>query len=240
MYRGKSIVLIMPAKDEALSLPSVLVSVPKEVDQSLVVNNGSKDDTADVARNCGVHVVDEPRSGYGRACLAGVGMLEKNPPDIVAFADADGSDDISRLFKLVDPLIDGKADFVLESRFPAEHGALSQQQRFGNRLATFLINLFWGHKYSDLGPMRVIRWDCLKKLRMNDTNYGWTVQMQIRAVKEGLRVLECPLPYRNRVAGVSKVSRNLYGSVRAGVKILWVIFQELCDASIYSSSMRLK
>lgn len=231
MYKGKSITLIMPARDEALALPSVLGNVPREVDRLLLVNNGSKDNTADVARRLGAQVVDEPIAGYGRACLAGLRVLEKDPPDIVAFADADGSDDMSSLLGLVDSLIDAEADFVLGKRVPEEPGALSQQQLFGNWLAVFLINQFWGHKYGDLGPMRVIRWDSLKKLEMNDTNYGWTVQMQIRALRKGLKVREYPIPYKRRIAGVSKVSRTLSGSVRAGVKIIWVICRELLSAT---------
>ncbi len=217
----------MPAKDEASALPVVLSTVPREVDQLLVVDNGSTDSTAEIARQYGARVVSERRAGYGMACLAGLAALEGDPPDIVAFADADGSDDLSRLNELLDPVISGEADLVLERRIPSESGALSLQQRFGNWLATALVRLLWRHGYEDLGPMRAIRWDSLKKLQMNDANYGWTVQMQIRALKKGLKVMEHPLPYRRRIAGVSKVSRNLKGTIRAGIKILWVIGSEL-------------
>jgi glycosyltransferase involved in cell wall biosynthesis len=238
MYLGKNIALIMPAKNEAQALPSVLCKVPPEVDQLLVVNNGSTDNTAEVASRHLANVVEEPRSGYGIACLAALKVLEKNPPDIVAFADADGSDDLSKLFDLMDPLLSGEADLVLGKRIPAESDALSRQQRFGNWLATFLINLIWGYAYKDLGPMRVIKWTSLQALQMSDQNYGWTIEMQIRALKKGLRIKEFPVPYRRRVAGHSKVSRNLSGSLRAGIKIIWVICRELVHFSKPRPSMR--
>jgi glycosyltransferase involved in cell wall biosynthesis len=227
MYRGKNITLLMPARDEALALPVVLSAVPGEIDQLLIVNNGSRDETANVARKNGARVIEEPRPGYGNACLAGLKTLEKNPPDIVAFADADGSDDLSRLSDLIDPLVNEDIDLVLGKRVPGEPGALSRQQKFGNRLAVFLINLFWGHAYNDLGPMRVIKWASLQSLGMSDRNYGWTIEMQIRALKKGLRIKELPVPYRRRAAGRSKVSRTLSGSLRAGAKIIWVVCREL-------------
>ena len=231
MLGGKKIALIMPARDEALALPAVLNIVPREVDQLVVVDNGSTDATAKIARQHGATVVSERRAGYGMACLAGLAILQGDEPDIVAFADADGSDDLSRLNELIDLLISGEADLVLERRIPSESGALSLQQRFGNWLATTLIRLLWRYRYEDLGPMRAIRWDALNRLQMNDANYGWTVQMQIRALKKGLKIMEHPLPYRRRIAGVSKVSRNLKGTIRAGVKILWVIGSELISDS---------
>ena len=221
----------MPAKDEAPALPAVLRTVPREVDRLLLVDNGSTDATAEVARHHGATVVSERRSGYGMACLAGLAVLEEDPPDIVAFADADGSDDLSRLNELLDPIIREEVDLALENRIPAESGALSPQQKFGNRLATALVRLLWRHGYEDLGPMRAIRWDSIKRLEMDDANYGWTIQMQIRAIKKGLAVLEHPLPYRKRIAGVSKVSRNLKGTIRAGIKILWVIGSELVSGT---------
>jgi hypothetical protein len=226
MYYGKTIALILPARNEALALPAVLKVVPPEIDSVLVVDNGSTDDTASVAISFNAAVISESAPGYGMACLAGIASLKKNPPDIVAFADADGSDDLTRLCELITPVAQGEADFVLEKRMPVEPQALSHQQRFGNWLAASLIRLFWGYSFGDLGPMRAIQWKSLSALSMSDQNFGWTVEMQIRAIKTGLRILEYPLPYRKRAAGRSKVSRTLRGSVKAGVKILWVIFRE--------------
>jgi glycosyltransferase involved in cell wall biosynthesis len=226
MYYGKTIALILPARNEALALPAVLKVVPPEIDSVLVVDNGSIDDTASVARSFNAAVISESAPGYGMACLAGMATLKKNPPDIVAFADADGSDDLTKLCQLITPIAKGEADFVIEKRMPVEPQALSHQQRFGNWLAASLIQLFWGYSFGDLGPMRAIHWTSLTALNMSDRNFGWTVEMQIRALKTGIRIQEYPLPYRKRAAGRSKVSRTLRGSVKAGVKILWVIFRE--------------
>jgi glycosyltransferase involved in cell wall biosynthesis len=226
MYQGKVISLIIPAKNEALALPHVLGNVPDEIDHVLVIDNGSTDDTALIAAQHGAKVILESMTGYGAACLAGIKALGENPPDIVAFADADGSDDLTCLLTLLAPLTENHVDLVLERRVPTEQSALSIQQRFGNRLATLLIRLLWGHTYGDLGPMRAIQWRSLQKLSMRDRSYGWTVEMQIRALKIGLRVREYPIPYRRRLAGRSKVSGTLAGSVKAGIKILSIIFRE--------------
>ena len=231
MYRSKTVALIIPARNEALTLPYVLQAIPKEVDRILVVDNGSTDDTPRVAKECGAEVVSEPRAGYGRACLAGLAAQEPDPPDIVAFADADGSDDLRRLFELLDPLVDRQAELALAMRIPVEPEALSLQQRFGNWLATRLILLFWGHNYKDLGPMRAITWNGLKRLGMRDTNFGWTIEMQVKALKKGLRIKEIPIPYLRRKAGQSKVSGTLAGSLRAGTKILWIIGREIFNGS---------
>jgi glycosyltransferase involved in cell wall biosynthesis len=226
MYKGNSIVLILPAKDEAQTLPSVLSDIPQEIDHVIVVDNGSMDATAKIANKHGALVISETVPGYGRACLASFQTLHEMNPDIVAFADADGSDDVKRLCDLVDPVVSGNVDLVLEQRIPAVSQAISIQQRLGNHIATSLIHIIWGHLYSDLGPMRAMRWSSLKSLHMKDQDYGWTVEMQIKALKRGLRICEIPMPYRIRTAGRSKVSRNLQGSIRAGMKILWVIFRE--------------
>jgi glycosyltransferase involved in cell wall biosynthesis len=218
--------LIIPARNEALSLSVVLGTVPACVDRVVVVDNGSTDDTGRVAKKYGAQVVLEPKAGYGAACLAGLAAQALNPPDIVAFADADGSDDLSRLPDLLEVLVNGDAEFVLATRVPVEPGALSVQQRFGNRIATKLIKLVWGHEYKDLGPMRAITWNGLKRLNMRDPDYGWTVEMQVKAIQNGLRVKELPVPYLKRRAGRSKVSGTLTGSVLAGLKILWIIARE--------------
>lgn len=226
------IALILPAKNEEETLPSVLQNVPDIISQVIVVDNGSTDQTTSVAKRNGAKVIYEPIAGYGRACLAGIRFLSSNPPDIVAFADADGSDDISKIEELIKPIINGSADFVLEIRIPESKKALSLQQRIGNRLATYLIRLFWKFRYHDLGPMRAIKWESLLKLNMDDKNYGWTIEMQIRAIKHNLRIIEVPLPYYKRSSGESKISKTISGTFKAGAKILWIVFRE---ALLYKS-----
>ncbi|CAH2031964.1 glycosyltransferase family 2 protein [Trichlorobacter ammonificans] len=221
------IALIIPARNEEAALPAVLAQVPAEIRRVLVVNNGSTDRTAAVAREHGADVIHEPRAGYGSACLAGLAALADTPPEIVAFVDADGSDDLASLPALIAPVVAGEYDFMLGRRIPVESGALSPQQRFGHWLATGLIRLFWNHHFLDLGPMRVIRWDALQRLNMADRAFGWTVEMQVRAVTQGLSIGELDVPYRQRCAGVSKISRTISGTVRAGSTILWVIGREL-------------
>lgn len=225
------IALIIPARNEEQSLPTVLARVPALVTRVLVVDNGSTDRTAAVAAAHGAEVVQEPSPGYGSACLAGIAALADDPPVLVAFADADGSDGVENLAELLEPLQAGTANLALVRRVPVASGALSLQQRFGNWLATRLIRIVWGHDYHDLGPMRVITWQALNDLRMSDRTFGWTVEMQIRALKAGLRTVEVPLPYSVRLAGKSKISRTLTGVLRAGSTILWVIGKELvCGA----------
>jgi hypothetical protein len=226
MYREKTISLILPARNEALALGTVLNNVPPEVDRVLVVDNGSTDATALVAETLGAEVVREPKPGYGRACLAGLAVLAQDPPDMVAFADADGSDDLFRLRDLFHLVAEGHRDLALSRRIPAARNALSLPQRFGNWLATRLIHLLWGHRYHDLGPMRVISWKALQALEMRDQDFGWTLEMQIKALKTGLRVQEVATPYRARVAGRSKVSGNVNGVLRAGLKFFWIIGRE--------------
>lgn len=221
------IALIMPARNEELSLPGVLGNVPREITRVVVVDNGSKDATAQVAAEYGARVVSEPVAGYGRACLAGLASLRNDPPDIVAFVDADGSDELSRLPDLIAPVAAVEADLVLGRRIPVVAAALSFQQRFGHFLATGLIRMFWKHRYRDLGPMRVIRWADLERLAMTDQAFGWTVEMQVRALKHGLRIREIDVPYHQRTAGKSKISRTITGTVKAGSTILWVIGREL-------------
>lgn len=220
-------VLVIPARNEEAALPGVLARVPAGVGRVVVVDNGSSDATAQVAVSFGASVVYEPVPGYGRACLAGLAFLRDDPPAVVAFVDADGSDDLSLFPELLAPVLAGEMDLVLGRRVPVEEGALSLQQRFGHHLATALIRLFWGHRYRDLGPMRVIRWDALERLAMRDNAFGWTVEMQVRAVRHGLRIGELDVPYRRRCAGVSKISRTVSGTVKAGCTILWVIAREL-------------
>ncbi len=224
--RSPDIAQIIPARNEELSLPGVLRQVPQPIRRVVVVDNGSSDGTAEVAARHGAQVVKESVAGYGRACLAGLAHLRNDPPDIVAFVDGDGSDEPARLCDLIAPVAGNEADLVMGRRVPSVAAALSFQQRFGHLLATWLIRLFWKHRFRDLGPMRVIRWGELERLVMTDRAFGWTVEMQVRALKHGLRVREIDVPYHPRSAGRSKISRTISGTVRAGSTILWVIGRE--------------
>jgi len=217
--------LIIPALNEALVIERTLASIPPGLFSLVIVSdNGSTDGTADIARRPGVTVVSQPERGYGAACLAAMGVL---PPEIqaVVFMQADASEDPAQAADLLSPLFDGRADMVLGSRVlgQAARGALLPHQRFGNWLATTLIRLLYGHRYTDLGPFRAIRVDALRRLHMRDRNYGWTVEMQIKALRRGLRVMEVPVRYGVRAAGENKVSGNLRASLQAGAKILWVV-----------------
>jgi glycosyltransferase involved in cell wall biosynthesis len=203
-----------------------LARVPPGLYQQIIVaDNGSRDRTAEIARQAGAVVVTEPQRGYGAACLRALANLPTDT-DIVVFMDADSSDDPREAASLLEPILKGRADFVLGSRTlgKAEKGSLQPHQRFGNALATFLIRVLFGYRYTDLGPFRAIRLDALRKLDMRDRNYGWTIEMQIKAVRQKLRIEEVPVSYSNRI-GVSKVSGNLKASVLAGIKILWTVFR---------------
>jgi glycosyltransferase involved in cell wall biosynthesis len=219
-------VLIIPALNEEPVIGLTLKQVPRALfKQIIVADNGSSDRTAEIARQAGATVVSEPQRGYGSACRRALASL---PPEVdtVVFMDADSSDDPREAVLLLQPILTGRADFVLGSRTmgKAEQGSLRPHQRFGNELATFLIRVLFGHSYSDLGPFRAIRLDSLQKLDMQDRNYGWTIEMQIKAVQQKLRIEEIPVSYRNRI-GVSKVSGNLRASILAGIKILWTVFR---------------
>jgi glycosyltransferase involved in cell wall biosynthesis len=220
------IALIIPARNESESIARVISCIPEPVDRIIVVDNGSTDGTGDIARALGIRVVRENRLGYGRACLAGIESLKNDPPDIVAFADGDGSDNHEELIELLIPIVRDNLDMVLARRVPRTISALSFQQRTGNGLATRLIGFFWGCYFQDLGPMRAIRWDALEKLDMKDCNYGWTVEMQIKAIRQTLKIREIPIAYLPRFAGKSKVSRTFSGVIKAGTKILWIVFRE--------------
>lgn len=220
---------MIPALDELLSLPLVLADLPRTlVRDVVVVDNGSRDGTAAAAASLGCVVVDEPRRGYGSACLAGLAHLAAaaHPPDLVAFLDADHSDHPEELPRLLAPFVEGCADLVIGSRAlgTREPGALLPQQRFGNALAAFLIRRLYGVEVTDLGPFRVIRWDALVRIGMTDRGYGWTAEMQVKALKLGLRYAEVPVSYRRR-AGRSKIAGTLRGTVGAGFKILYTVFR---------------
>lgn len=222
MRHRRKVCAIIPALDEEQGIVPVLRDLPNWVDRVIVVDNGSTDGTAAAARQAGAHVVSEPRRGYGAACLCGLGEIGE--ADIVLFLDADYSDRPDLAGLLVDPVARGRADMVIgaRGRDGREPGALTPQQRFGNGLACALIRVFWRVETTDLGPFRAISAAALDGLDMRDTGFGWTVEMQVKAARQGLRVIEVPVPYRRRT-GRSKISGTLAGSLRAGSKILTVI-----------------
>lgn len=219
--------VIIPAFNEEQSIGLVLNSLPQDqLHQIIVVDNNSTDNTARFASEKGARVVAEKRKGYGSACLKGISELDN--PDIVVFLDGDFSDYPEEIVHLVKPIESGEMDFVLGSRMilPESRLALLPQSRYGNQLAVFLIRLFFRHKYTDLGPFRAIRYDSLKSIAMQDTNFGWTVEMQIKAVKKRLRIREIPVKYRDRI-GVSKITGTFSGTIKAGAKIIYTIFKYL-------------
>lgn len=223
MDRRPVIDVVIPAFDEEQAIGRVLEAIPGGlVRRVVVVDNGSTDNTAAQARARGACVLAEPRRGYGQACLTGIAALEN--PDIVVFLDGDFSDYPQEMDAVVAPIASGEADMVIGSRVlgEADKGALQPQQRFGNALATWLIGLLFDVSCTDLGPFRAIRFASLQQLGMEDRNFGWTVEMQVKAARQGLRIVEVPVRYRRRI-GTSKVSGTLSGSVRAGYKILWTI-----------------
>lgn len=219
------IAVIIPAHNEEQSIGNVLRDIPSWVDETIVVDNGSKDSTASIAREYGARVIQEPKRGYGAACRAGVAALDN--PDTVVFLDADYSDDPQEMHLLVDPIVHDEADMVIGSRVTGknEPGALTPQARLGNWLACLLTNLFWKTEYTDLGPFRAIYYGALASLNMRDENYGWTIEMQIKAAQHGLRTKEVPVHYRKRI-GTSKISGTVKGIIGAGTKILYTIFRE--------------
>lgn len=220
--------VVIPAFNEASSLPAVLADVPRPpVRRMVVADNNSTDATAAVARAGGAEVVAAPRQGYGSACLAGLAHLRRSgPPEIVVFLDADHSDHPEELPAVIAPIVRGNADLVIGSRVLGERepGALLPQARAGNRVACLLIRVLYRHRYTDLGPFRAIRWSSLEKLGMRDPDFGWTAEMQVKALRHALRVAEVPVRYRRRV-GVSKITGTLTGTLRAGHKILWTVFR---------------
>ena len=226
MRDGAVIAVVIPVLNEEQAIGKVLAAVPRWVDDVVVVDNGSTDGTARVVRTCGARLVAEPVRGYGAACQAGIRALRAS--DVVVFIDGDFSDRPEEMERLVDPIVGGRADLVIGSRVSgrSEAGALSEQQRFGNWLACRLMRWFWDARYTDLGPFRAIGRAALERLGMSDRGFGWTVEMQIKGLRSGLRVQEVPVSYRRRI-GVSKISGTFTGAVQAGFKIVFVIFAAL-------------
>jgi glycosyltransferase involved in cell wall biosynthesis len=221
--------VIIPAYNEEDSIAKVIGDIPQNlVSEIIVVDNNSTDGTAEVARNSGATVLIEQRKGYGAACLRGIEYLKNIKPEIVVFLDGDYSDYPGELSDIIDPILEKKYDFVLGSRVMGkrEKGSLPIQSRLGSLIAGFLIKLFWNVKYTDLGPFRAIRYSKLLQLNMNDKWYGWTVEMQIRAAKKNLKIIEIPVSYRKRI-GKSKVTGTVRGTIMASIIIMKTIFKEL-------------
>lgn len=219
--------LIIPALNEAESIGRQIAEIPAGlVAQTLVVDNGSTDSTQAVAARAGAEVVHEPRRGYGSACLAGIAKL-RSEITAVLFLDADLShapEDIARIVRAFDG---SDWDLIIGSRVlgRAEPGALTPVQRFGNWLTTRLIRWAWGVSFTDLGPLRIVSRDALRRMEMSDPDFGWTVEMQVKAARLGLRVTEIPVAYRRRKYGQSKIAGTVTGSARAGFKILWTVYR---------------
>jgi glycosyltransferase involved in cell wall biosynthesis len=219
------IIVVIPAFNEARSIGLVVDDIPEDlVEEVIVVNNGSTDETEHNAARAGATVLRETRKGYGWACLRGLEYALAKAPDIIVFLDGDYSDHPNEMDELVRPILMGEADLVIGSRIAGnrEPGAMLPQALIGNRVACGLMRLIWGAQFTDLGPFRAITADALKTIQMEDKTYGWTIEMQIKAVKAGLRCREVPVSYRRRI-GVSKVTGTFAGTVRASAKILFTI-----------------
>jgi glycosyltransferase involved in cell wall biosynthesis len=221
--------VIIPAFNEQDSIKLVIEDIPKHlVDEIIVVNNNSSDLTAAIAEQTGVTVLHEPRRGYGFACLKGLHYIAQQPskPDAVVFLDADYSDFPTEMPRLLAALFEEGNELVIGARVKKwrEPGSMTPPQVFGNWLATFLMRLFYGARFTDLGPFRAMRYPALTKLNMQDQTFGWTVEMQIKVLKLGMPYTEVPVHYRNRI-GVSKISGTVKGTILAGYKILWLIFK---------------
>lgn len=228
MLQEKRIVVIIPAVNEEESITNVLQDIPGFVDEIIVVDNGSSDNTAKIARENGATVLTENERGYGAACLKGIELIKSKNYDIVVFLDGDYSDHPEEMNLIMKPIINDDYDMVIGSRMIGhrQKGAMLPQALFGNWLAAFLIKLFWKYKFTDLGPFRAIKYVSLMKLNMADRNFGWTVEMQIKAAKQKLKCTEVPVSYRKRI-GTSKVTGTLSGTIKASYKILYLIFVSL-------------
>lgn len=225
--------VIIPAINEENSIAKVIAGIPKSlVSEVIVSDNGSSDNTPEIARQAGATVLIEPAKGYGNACLKAIEYVKslEEKTDIIVFLDADFSDYPEEMTKIIAPIIEEDLDLVIGSRAlgAMQKGSMTFPQIFGNWLSTRLINLFFGIKFTDLGPFRAIKYDKLLQLDMQDKNFGWTVEMQVKAAKKKFRCVEVPVSYRKRI-GASKISGTIMGTVLAGHKILWTIFKNLLD-----------
>ncbi|MEO8934349.1 MAG: glycosyltransferase family 2 protein [Xanthomarina sp.] len=220
--------VIIPAYNEANSIAKVIKDIPQIVDEIIVVSNNSTDHTETNAKNAGATVLIENRQGYGYACLKGMDYINQTEikPDIIVFLDGDYSDYPEKLTEIIQPIVKNNIDFVLGTRVKhlRENGSMTKPQIFGNWLATSLMRIMFGSTFTDLGPFRAIKYDKLLALNMEDKTYGWTVEMQLKVLKQKMTYAEIPVPYRNRI-GVSKVSGTVKGAVMAGIKILGWIFK---------------
>lgn len=219
--------VIIPAYNEEKSIGKVVGDISRDLVQHvIVVNNNSTDKTREVAEKAGAIVLDETRKGYGWACLLGIDKAYELETDIIVFLDGDYSDFPDEIKDVVAPILEQNMDLVIGSRVlgKREKGSLTPQQVFGNWLATRLMRIFYGAKFSDLGPFRAIKTESLRKLKMADKTYGWTIEMQIKAAKQKMKFCEVPVKYRKRI-GVSKVSGTVKGTVLAGIKIIFAVFK---------------
>ncbi len=220
--------VIIPAYNEQDAIAKVINEIPKSVNEIIVISNNSSDNTIEVAKKAGATVLSENRKGYGYACLKGLEYIAENDnkPDIIVFLDGDYSDYPEELSKLVTPILSNNIDFVIGARNSnlRENGSMTPQQIFGNWLATFLMKLFFNAKFTDLGPFRAIKYNKLVQLNMEDKTYGWTVEMQLKILKQKMTYIEIPVRYKNRI-GVSKVSGTIKGTIMAGIKIISWIFK---------------
>ena len=224
----QEIKVIIPAFNEEASIAKVISEIPDSVSEIVVVSNNSTDNTVENAQNAGATVLTESNKGYGYACLRGIDYISKQSktPEIIVFIDGDYSDYPEELEKLVKPILEQDIDLVIGARTKElrEPGSMTPQQVFGNKLATFLMKVLFGAKFTDLGPFRAIKYDRLMQLQMEDKTYGWTVEMQLKAIRKKLRYTEVPVRYKKRI-GVSKVSGTVKGTIFAGIKILAWIFK---------------
>lgn len=227
MWFDKKVIVIIPALNEEKALPLVVRDVlQNKVDEVIVVDNGSTDKTFSVAKECGATVLKEDRRGYGYACLKGIEYAKEKKPDIVVFLDGDYSDYPEEIPSLIKPIIEEDYDVVSGSRMMGsrEKGSMTPQSFYGNKLGTFLIKHLFGFSFTDFGPFRAIKFDKLLDLNMQDKTYGWTVEMQIKAVRKKYKIKEVPVNYRVRI-GKSKVSGTLKGTIMASYKILLTILR---------------